>query len=55
MFLNSLSLLNYKNFESQDFEFDRKINCFVGANGIGKTNIWMRSIIWLSEKVTLIR
>ena len=39
MFLNSLSLLNYKNFESQDFEFDHKINCFVGANGIGKTNI----------------
>ncbi len=39
MFLNSLSLLNYKNFESQNFEFDRKINCFVGANGVGKTNI----------------
>ena len=39
MFLNSLSLLNYKNFESKDFEFDNKINCFVGANGIGKTNI----------------
>ncbi len=39
MHLNNLSLLNYKNFESKDFEFDRKINCFVGANGIGKTNI----------------
>jgi len=39
MFLNSLSLLNYKNFESNNFEFDRKINCFVGPNGIGKTNI----------------
>ena len=39
MFLNSLSLLNYKNFESQEFEFDHKVNCFVGANGIGKTNI----------------
>ncbi|MDO1500036.1 DNA replication and repair protein RecF [Winogradskyella maritima] len=38
MILNSLSLLNYKNFESQAFQFDSKINCFVGANGIGKTN-----------------
>lgn len=39
MILKSLSLLNYKNFESQSFEFDSKINCFVGPNGIGKTNI----------------
>ncbi|OIQ29669.1 MAG: DNA recombination protein RecF [Bacteroidetes bacterium MedPE-SWsnd-G2] len=38
MVLNSLSLLNYKNFESHSFNFDAKINCFVGANGIGKTN-----------------
>jgi len=39
MFLKKLSLINYKNFESQDFEFDSKINCFVGSNGVGKTNI----------------
>ncbi|MEO5787935.1 MAG: DNA replication/repair protein RecF [Gelidibacter sp.] len=39
MILNSLSLLNYKNFDSQNFTFDQKINCFVGANGIGKTNV----------------
>ena len=38
MVLNVLSLVNYKNFESQVFDFDSKINCFVGANGIGKTN-----------------
>jgi DNA replication and repair protein RecF len=38
MFLKNLSLINYKNFEAKDFEFDTKINCFVGANGIGKTN-----------------
>lgn len=38
MLLKNLSLINYKNFESRDFEFDTKINCFVGANGIGKTN-----------------
>lgn len=39
MFLNRLSLINYKNFSSQAFELDQKINCFVGSNGIGKTNI----------------
>ncbi|WP_053975558.1 DNA replication/repair protein RecF [Mangrovimonas xylaniphaga] len=39
MILKSLSLINYKNFESQSFTFDAKINCFVGANGIGKTNV----------------
>ncbi|MFT4804751.1 MAG: DNA replication and repair protein RecF [Psychroserpens sp.] len=38
MILNTLSLVNYKNFEQQNFEFDAKINCFVGANGVGKTN-----------------
>lgn len=39
MILQKLSLLNYKNFESQSFEFDPKINCFVGLNGVGKTNV----------------
>ena len=38
MILKNLSLLNYKNFESQNFEFDGNINCFVGSNGVGKTN-----------------
>ncbi|MBV7267878.1 DNA replication/repair protein RecF [Winogradskyella luteola] len=38
MILNTLSLVNYKNFESQVFDFDAKINCFVGVNGVGKTN-----------------
>ena len=39
MVLNTLSLLNYKNFDSKSFDFDSKINCFVGNNGVGKTNI----------------
>ncbi|MBP1839708.1 DNA replication/repair protein RecF [Formosa algae] len=39
MILKSLSLINYKNFETESFEFDDKINCFVGQNGVGKTNI----------------
>ena len=39
MFLKQISLLNYKNFSEVTFELDSKINCFVGKNGIGKTNI----------------
>lgn len=39
MILKKLTLLNYKNFESISFDFDSKINCFVGLNGVGKTNI----------------
>jgi DNA replication and repair protein RecF len=39
LFLKHLSVLNYKNFSDATFEFDTKINCFVGKNGIGKTNI----------------
>ncbi|RRQ48913.1 DNA replication/repair protein RecF [Maribacter algicola] len=47
MYLKTLSLLNYKNFESKNLEFDSKINCFVGDNGVGKTNI-LDSIYHLS-------
>ncbi len=39
MILKSLSLLNYKNFDSKSFTFNDKINCIVGNNGIGKTNV----------------
>ncbi len=39
MILKSLSLLNYKNFDSKSFVFSDKINCIVGNNGIGKTNV----------------
>ena len=39
MILKSLSLLNYKNFDNKSFVFNDKINCIVGNNGIGKTNV----------------
>ncbi len=39
MFLKNLSLINYKNFAAQNFDFEPKINCFVGNNGVGKTNV----------------
>ncbi len=39
MYLQQLTLVNFKNFEQQSFSFDCKINCFTGNNGVGKTNI----------------
>ena len=39
LILNKLSLINYKNFDSESFDLDQKINCFVGDNGVGKTNV----------------
>lgn len=47
MYLKSLSLVNYKNFDSASFDFDAKINCLVGHNGVGKTNV-LDSIYHLS-------
>ncbi len=47
MYLQKLSLFNFKNFESQSFEFQYKINCFVGDNGVGKTNV-LDAIYYLS-------
>ncbi len=39
MFLKSLNIVNFKNFESSDFNFSENINCLVGENGVGKTNV----------------
>ncbi len=39
MYLKNLLLTNFKNYESGTMEFSPKINCFVGNNGVGKTNI----------------
>lgn len=39
MVLKHLNLLHYKNFDSASFDFDEKINCLVGHNGVGKTNV----------------
>ncbi|MBS1624764.1 MAG: DNA replication/repair protein RecF [Bacteroidetes bacterium] len=39
MFLRSIHLTNYKNHADRSLAFSRRINCFIGANGMGKTNI----------------
>jgi DNA replication and repair protein RecF len=47
MFLQQLNLLNFKNYEEASFSFSSGVNCFVGNNGAGKTNL-LDSIHYLS-------
>lgn len=39
MILTSLNILNYKNIREASLGFSDKLNCFVGLNGQGKTNV----------------
>jgi DNA replication and repair protein RecF len=47
MFLKQLSLINFKNYSEFEAKFSGKINCFVGNNGMGKTNL-LDAIYYLS-------
>ncbi len=39
MYLQKLSLTNFKSYDYNTFEFSPRVNCIVGENGIGKTNL----------------
>ncbi len=39
MYLKQLSIINFKNYSEFEGTFSKKINCFVGNNGMGKTNL----------------
>ncbi len=39
MYLQKLKLANFKNCPEGDMDFSAKVNCFIGDNGAGKTNI----------------
>lgn len=39
MILQSLNILNYRNIREASLEFSPKLNCLVGLNGQGKTNV----------------
>lgn len=39
MYLTHLTILNYKNIEEAELDFSPNINCFLGNNGEGKTNL----------------
>lgn len=47
MILTELSIINYKNIIQAELSFSSKINCFIGNNGMGKTNL-LDAIYYLS-------
>lgn len=47
MFLQNLSILNFKNYQEASLSFCGKVNCLIGNNGEGKTNI-LDAIYYLS-------
>ncbi|MBR1808400.1 MAG: DNA replication and repair protein RecF [Paludibacteraceae bacterium] len=47
MYLRELNILNFRNIESASLSFSPKINCLVGQNGMGKTNV-LDAVYYLS-------
>jgi DNA replication and repair protein RecF len=47
MFLDKLSVVNYKSLKQSELELSPKMNCFFGNNGMGKTNL-LDAIYYLS-------
>ncbi|MCU0447575.1 MAG: DNA replication/repair protein RecF [Microscillaceae bacterium] len=47
MYLKDLNLYNFKNYEDLKLEFSAGINCFLGDNGSGKTNL-LDAVFYLS-------
>lgn len=47
MTLEQLSILNYKNIAETQLQFSPKVNCLIGNNGMGKTNV-LDAIYYLS-------
>ena len=47
MKIDSISLLNYRNLTEVNISFSPGINCFIGSNGMGKTNL-LDAVYYLS-------
>jgi DNA replication and repair protein RecF len=47
MILRKLSILNYKNIREATLELSPKVNCLIGQNGVGKTNV-LDAVYYLS-------
>lgn len=47
MLLRKLSAINYRNLAAIDIELSPNVNCFVGSNGVGKSNI-LDAVYYLS-------
>lgn len=47
MILDRISIVNYKNIRQAELSFSPKLNCFIGHNGMGKTNL-LDAVYYLS-------
>ena len=47
MRIESISLLNYRNLREVNVSFSPKVNCLIGSNGMGKTNL-LDAVYYLS-------
>lgn len=47
MILKKISIVNYKNIRQASLELSPKINCLIGSNGVGKTNL-LDAVYYLS-------
>lgn len=47
MILKNISILNYKNIKAANLDLSAKFNCFIGHNGVGKTN-FLDAVYYLS-------
>lgn len=47
MILRSLNIISYRNLQEVSLEFSDNVNCFVGNNGMGKTNV-LDAVYYLS-------
>ena len=39
MYLETLRLINFKNYQNIEFKFNEEIHCLVGENGVGRTSV----------------
>ncbi len=51
MHISSLSIRNYRNFRSANFEFQKGINTVIGENGSGKTNLFQALRILIDDSL----
>ena len=47
MILQNISIINYKNIPTAHLDLSPKMNCFIGHNGVGKTNV-LDAVYYLS-------
>ena len=47
MYLKRISIIGFKNIQESNLELSKGINCFIGHNGVGKTN-YLDAVYYLS-------